>query len=135
MTAQMRDRIGTVVRIGALGLVIAGLATGLVIIGNDAATVQVLATTVVSDDLERAGMTLTGPIAGDLSGLGEVAFERTEDSEYIVAEGETLSEIANRFDLSYEQLAIYNELADPDTLSPGQRILVPSIDAIADLGG
>ncbi|MCK4516843.1 MAG: LysM peptidoglycan-binding domain-containing protein, partial [Spirochaetaceae bacterium] len=51
------------------------------------------------------------------------------------AEGETLSEIANRFDLSYEILASYNELADPDTLLPGQRILVPSIDAIADLGG
>ena len=135
LSAQMRRKIGTVIRIGALGLVVAGLATGLVIIGNDAAAAQALATTVVSDDLERAGMTLTGPIASDLSGLGEVAFERTEDSEYIVVEGETLSEIADRFDLSYEILASYNELADPDTLSPGQRILVPSIDAIADLSG
>lgn len=135
LTAQMRRKIGTVVRIGALGLVIAGLGAGLVIIGNDAATTQALATTVVPEDVARAGMTFTGPIAGDLSGLGEVGFERTEDSEYIVAEGETLSEIAGLFDLSYEILASYNELADPDTLSPGQRILVPSIDTIADLDG
>lgn len=135
LTAQVRRRVGTVIRIGALGLVIAGLATGLVIIGNDSGAAEALATTVVSDDLERSAMTFTGPMVGDLSGLGEVAFERTEDSEYIVAEGETLSEIANRFDLSYEQLATYNELADPDTLSPGQRILVPSIDAIVDLSG
>ena len=135
LTAQMRRKIGIVVRIGALGLVVAGLATGLVIIGNDAGAAEALATTVVSEDLERSVMTFTGPMAGDLSGLGEVAFERTEDSEYIVAEGETLSEIASRFDLSYEILASYNELADPDTLLPGQRILVPSIDAIADLSG
>ncbi len=135
MTAQARRLIGTVVRIGALGLAIAGLATGLVIITNDAAAAKVLGTTVVSDDIERAGMTFTGPMAGDFSGLGEVAFERTEDSEYIVAEGETLSEIANRYDLSFELLASYNELADPNTLVPGQRILVPSTDAIADLSG
>ena len=135
MTTQMRRRVGTVMRIGALGLVIAGLATGLVIIGNDSEAAEALATTVVSDDLERSAMPFTGPTAGDLSGLGEVAFERTEDSEYIVTEGETLSEIANQFDLSYEQLATYNELADPDALSPGQRILVPSIDAIVDLSG
>lgn len=121
------------VRIGSLGLVIAGLATGLVIITNDAAAAQALATTVVSDDMERAGMTLIGPIAGDFSGLGEVAFERSEESEYIVAEGETLSGIAYRFDLSLELLASYNEIASPDTLVPGQRILIPSIDTIADL--
>lgn len=123
------------VRIGALGLVIAGLATGLVIITNDAAAAQALATTVVSDDMERAGMTLIGPIAGDFLGLGEVAFERSEESEYIVAEGETLSGIAYRFDLSLELLASYNEIASPDTLVPGQRILIPSIDTIADLSG
>ncbi len=135
MTAQSRRLVGTVVRIGALGLVIAGLVTGLVIMANDTSAAQTLATSVVPEDAERAGRTLTGPMAGDFSGLGEVAFERTEDSEYIVAEGETLSEIANRFDLSYELLASYNELADPDTLAPGQRILVPSIDAVADLSG
>jgi len=131
----MRHRIGTLVRLGALGLAIAGLATGLVIIGNDAGAADVLATTVVSDELERSAMTFTGPMAGDLSGLGEVAFERTEDSEYIVADGETLSEIAHYFDMTYEQLAAYNEITDPNALVPGQRILVPSIDAIVDLGG
>jgi len=131
----MRHRIGTLVRLGALGLAIAGLATGLVIIGNDAGAADVLATTVVSDELERSAMTFTGPIAGNLSRLGEVAFERTEDSEYFVADGETLSEIAHRFDMTYEQLAAYNEITDPNALVPGQRILVPSIDAIVDLGG
>ena len=135
MTIHARRRMGSIVRVSALGLAIAALVIGLVIVGTDASAVEALATSVVPDDMERAEMAFAGPMAVDPPPLGEVFFERTEDSEYIVADGETLSEIAHRFDLSYEMLAGYNELANPDTLVPGQRILVPSVDTIADLSG
>jgi LysM domain len=124
-----------VVRVSMLGLVIAALVVGLVMVGTDPSAVEALATTVVPDEMERAQMAFTGPMTVDPTELGEVFFERTEDSEYVVADGETLSEIANRFDLSYGILAGYNELANPDTLQPGQRILIPSVDTIADLSG
>jgi LysM domain-containing protein len=121
------------VRVGLLGLAIAALAVGLIVVGKDPDSVEALATTVVPAEMERAQMAFSGPVTLGPPALGEVSFERTEDSEYVVADGETLSEIANRFDLSYEILASYNELANPDTLVPGQRILIPSVDIIANL--
>ncbi len=56
---------------------------------------------------------------------GLVEFERTDDIEYIVAEGETLSEIARRFDIEYETLAGFNELKNPHAIAAGQVIVVP----------
>ncbi|MFW5686387.1 MAG: LysM peptidoglycan-binding domain-containing protein [Spirochaetota bacterium] len=56
---------------------------------------------------------------------GLVEFELTEDLEYIVADGETLSEIARRFDLSYGELADYNGIEDANTIVAGEVIVVP----------
>jgi hypothetical protein len=56
---------------------------------------------------------------------GLVDFELTEDIEYIVQEGETLSEIAHRYDVDYELLADFNGLSDPDTIDAGETIVVP----------
>jgi len=56
---------------------------------------------------------------------GLVEFERTDDTEYIVSEGETLSEIANRFDVDLQALARYNDLSDPNSISADQRIVIP----------
>lgn len=56
---------------------------------------------------------------------GLVEFERTDDIEYIVAEGETLSEIAQRFGIDYETLAGFNDLPSPHAIAAGQVIVVP----------
>ena len=133
MTVHARRRTASIVRVCVLGVALAALILGLVLVVQDGTAAEALATPVVSDDLERAEMTLTGPMMVDPATLGEVSFERTEDTEYIVADGETLSEIANRFDLSYEMLAAYNELTNPHAVVPGQRIVIPSVDTIADL--
>lgn len=61
-------------------------------------------------------MALSGLAAGGFAELGEVAFESTEDDEKIVAEGETLREIANPSDLCSEQLTSYSDVADFDQL-------------------
>jgi len=54
-----------------------------------------------------------------------VTFERSEPEEYLVEDGETLSQIAAFFDLQWDYLAEFNGLSDPDRLHPGQRILIP----------
>lgn len=58
---------------------------------------------------------------------GRVEFEQTEDVEYFVEEGETLSSIARRYRIDYRVLAEYNGLADPNAISVGQRITIPGI--------
>lgn len=45
---------------------------------------------------------------------------------YVVASGDTLSMIAQRFGIDAVELARVNKLDDPDTLSIGQRLVVPA---------
>ncbi len=45
--------------------------------------------------------------------------------EYSVREGDTLSEIADRFDLTVEELAEANDIVDPDLILSGQVLLIP----------
>ena len=55
----------------------------------------------------------------------EVVFDMTDDLDYIVQQGETLSEIATRNSLSTQLLAEYNGLSNADLLIEGQVIVVP----------
>lgn len=64
---------------------------------------------------------------------GVVRLELTEDVEHFVAEGETLSGIAADYDVEAPALARYNDLEDPDTIVPGQRIVIPGPDSRRDL--
>ena len=161
---SVRARISLVLRVAALILIVAGLTTGLVMVGAS----DGFGTSVVSGSLERAEMNLTipGPAADVASGVaqipgepantepgdgdialsespatadlplvsGVVEFERNEDTDYVVAPGDTLSGIADRFDLKYDILAQYNGITDPDSLVPGQRLLIPSEDLVDDYG-
>lgn len=47
---------------------------------------------------------------------------------YEVVRGDTLIGIANRFDLTLDQLAAANNIADPTFITVGQVLLIPSID-------
>jgi hypothetical protein len=75
----------------------------------------------------------------DLPGAGflpptdrPVEFQRTEELEYLVSEGETLSEIADRFDVTVRSLVRHNALANPDVLRRGQVIRIPPADPLSD---
>lgn len=48
---------------------------------------------------------------------------------YVVLEGETLSDIATRFGTSIAAIAALNGLDDPDSIFPGERLLIPSAPA------
>jgi len=103
-------------------------------------TVALAATlVVVLPELEAASgadsavvMHATAPALPETA-AGVVRLELTEDVEHFVAEGETLSEIAADYEVSVETLARYNNLVDPDTIVPGERIIVPGPESGRDL--
>ncbi|MFW5718104.1 MAG: LysM peptidoglycan-binding domain-containing protein [Spirochaetota bacterium] len=68
-----------------------------------------------------------------VSAAGVVRLELTEDVEHFVAEGETLSGIATEYGVGPGELAGYNGLDDPDTIVPGERIVIPGPDSRRDL--
>ncbi|MFP4550759.1 MAG: LysM peptidoglycan-binding domain-containing protein [Spirochaetales bacterium] len=84
-----------------------------------------LATAADAERFEAAAMPDFANVLASLP-RREVVFEMTDDIEYLVQEGETLSEIATRFDVTTRFLAEYNSLANADFLNPGQAITIPS---------
>ena len=50
----------------------------------------------------------------------------TGDIYYTVVSGDTLSEIASRYGTTYQELAKYNGIENPDLIFPGQVIRIPS---------
>src|SRR5690606_26244528 len=56
---------------------------------------------------------------------------QTPDVEYFVQSGDSLSAIARRFRTSVAQLVALNQLADRNTLSIGQRLILPQDGAAA----
>lgn len=50
---------------------------------------------------------------------------RVQEDEYVLQPGDTLGKIANRFQVSLEQLIQANEIGNPDLVSVGQRIIIP----------
>lgn len=51
---------------------------------------------------------------------------------YVVESGDTLANIAGRFDLSVQDLIDANDLADPDVLRPGDELIIPSVAGAPD---
>jgi murein DD-endopeptidase MepM/ murein hydrolase activator NlpD len=52
------------------------------------------------------------------------------DKTVAVRSGDTLSSIANRYDVSADDLALYNGIRDPKSLKPGQRLVIPAAGPI-----
>lgn len=50
---------------------------------------------------------------------------------HVVARGESLSAIADRYDVDYAELSRYNGIAKPDLIQPGQTIKIPGAAANA----
>ena len=51
-----------------------------------------------------------------------------DDGVYIVAPGDTLGVIAARFGVPLDLLAQVNEITDPNRITVGQRLLIPTAD-------
>ena len=51
--------------------------------------------------------------------------EKNNDIKYIVKKGDTLSQIAARYNMDYKTLARYNNISNPDKIFPDQVIYIP----------
>jgi murein DD-endopeptidase MepM/ murein hydrolase activator NlpD len=57
------------------------------------------------------------------------------DKTVSVRSGDTLASIANRYDVSAEDLALYNGIRDPKSLKSGQRLVIPAAGPIGQTAG
>ena len=51
---------------------------------------------------------------------------KTSDIEYVVKKGDTLSKIASKYGTTYQELAKYNNIANPNIIHVGQVIKIPT---------
>lgn len=51
-------------------------------------------------------------------------------STYTVQKGDTLSQIASRFRTTYQKIASYNNIQNPNLIYPGQVILIPETESV-----
>jgi hypothetical protein len=68
---------------------------------------------------------------GQEFGAGSQIQDRSRDIEYPVRPGETLSEIAYSFGISYDFLAWYNKISNANRIRIGTVIIIPSLDNIS----
>lgn len=52
--------------------------------------------------------------------------ESTNEINYVVKKGDTLSAIASKYNTTYQKLATYNNISNPDLIYPKQIIKIPS---------
>jgi LysM repeat protein len=62
------------------------------------------------------------------TGAGTPVTDRTQDIEYRIRPGETLSEIAYAYNIPYEMLAFYNNISNINRIRVGTVILIPSLE-------
>lgn len=96
----------------------------------------------IRGSLIRAGQDLLIPLsyravaaARHAAPLGAEAIARTSAPQgsgatYTVRRGDTLAAVSRRFRVSIPDLVAWNELADPDRLAPGQRLVIVGNDSV-----
>ena len=58
-------------------------------------------------------------------GDGEEVKKKSSITIYVVGKGDTLWELAKRYKTTMDDIIKLNELEDPDSLVPGQKLLIP----------
>ncbi len=56
--------------------------------------------------------------------------EQPRGPVYIVQEDDTLWDIARRFGVSWDDLISYNNITDPNLISPGIEIVIPGLEGV-----
>jgi murein DD-endopeptidase MepM/ murein hydrolase activator NlpD len=77
------------------------------------------------DDSQWASLTIFEEME---TGAGSAEPDRSEDIEYRVRPGETLSEIARAYGVSYNLLAYYNDITNANRIRMGTVIRIPSLE-------
>lgn len=75
-----------------------------------------------------------GVVGADTWSLLETEVARTRMKTYIVRRGDTLYDLARRFNVTVSDLASVNNIRDPALIKEGQELLVPAPGAVASRG-
>ena len=80
------------------------------------------------------GSTVYGWVnASDIKGTTQTSSDQkptaAKETVYIVVNGDTLSKIASKYGTTYQKLAEYNGIANPNVISVGQKIRIPNAAA------
>ncbi|MBN2354121.1 MAG: PKD domain-containing protein [Spirochaetales bacterium] len=59
-------------------------------------------------------------------GSGLLAFNRSDDIEYVIKDGDTLPEIAYLYNVEVVELMLYNKLKNLEDIKPGRQLVIPS---------
>lgn len=83
--------------------------------------------TLVEDTLEKAlqKLALTPPAERLPTGTPVATRNELKDRTYVIKQGDVLSEVAARFNVSVNQLVKFNKIEDPDKISVGLKLLIP----------
>jgi LysM repeat protein len=109
-TVQAGDTLGEIAQ--AFGVTAEEIAAA-----NNMATIE---------DTIYAGQILTIPVPGSTTApAGSATVTAGGERIHIVQAGETLYRIALLYGLTYQELAAYNNLANPDDIEVGQALLIP----------
>ena len=84
--------------------------------------------TSVEDTLEKAlqKLALTPSADQSPSATPVVTLNESKDRTYVIKQGDVLSEVAARFNVSVSQLVEFNKIEDPDKISVGLKLLIPN---------
>ncbi|HLD94406.1 MAG TPA: LysM peptidoglycan-binding domain-containing M23 family metallopeptidase [Anaerolineales bacterium] len=88
------------------------------------------ATNSPSSKLARSVLLIAVILAFAAGVAAPAAAQESSGVRYVVQPGDTLSSIAVRFDVSWEEIANANNLANPNNLNVGDVLLIPGIDWI-----
>src|SRR5512135_840444 len=69
-------------------------------------------------------------VAASLLFLASPAFAQSSGPVYIVQPGDTVSSIADRFNVSINDLMAANDISDPNVLGVGQQLVIPGLEGI-----
>ena len=75
-------------------------------------------------DITDSKIDPTSYIDADLPEVEEKG-ELTEETVYVVKKGDTLSGIASKYGTTYQKLAEYNNIENPNLIYAGQKIVIP----------
>ena len=77
------------------------------------------------DYAKKAGKAASGTSSKPASSAAGKPASGTKEQTYTVKKGDTLSKIAAKYGTTYQKLASYNGIADPNKISVGQVIKIP----------
>ncbi len=134
---QQRGKYASLfVHVGVVAVMVVGVALGPSLVIDTGATRAVIASG-LGNRIVFADSAQTGQVAGETVSAQEVLTltqvsdkPRSEDTEYLVKDGETLASIADKFGVSQDTIKWANPGLVPKSIKAGQKLIIPPVTGV-----